>query len=198
MKQVACVIMASGLGKRFGGNKLLAEFHGKTLIQHILDKTNGCFAVRIVVTRSEEVARLCREQQVPVIFHQLPDRSDTVRIGLEAVKEWDACLFCPCDQPMLQQSSILQLIQAFQRGEKGIARLCCGEQVGAPVLFDRKYFADLLNLPLHNGGSYVIKQHPDDVQLCPAASAWELFDVDRQEDLLELKKQFPNEETDKA
>ena len=31
-KSLGCVIMASGLGKRFGGNKLMADFHGQPMI----------------------------------------------------------------------------------------------------------------------------------------------------------------------
>ena len=31
--KIGCVIMASGLGKRFGGNKLMADFQGKPLLQ---------------------------------------------------------------------------------------------------------------------------------------------------------------------
>ena len=41
--QSGCVIMASGLGKRFGGNKLLARLKGRPLIQYALDATEGIF-----------------------------------------------------------------------------------------------------------------------------------------------------------
>ena len=83
--KLGCVIMASGLGKRFGGNKLMAEFEGAPLIQRTLDATEGIFARRVVVTRHREVEELCRRQGVPVVFHALPHRSDTVRLGLEAL-----------------------------------------------------------------------------------------------------------------
>ena len=64
-----CVIMASGLGKRFGGNKLMADFHGKPMIQRALDATTGLFTRRVVVTRHESVAELCRQQRVEVVLH---------------------------------------------------------------------------------------------------------------------------------
>ena len=67
--QIGCVIMASGLGKRFGGNKLMADFHGKPMIQRALDATDGLFARRVVVTRHEQVAALCRAQHVDVVLH---------------------------------------------------------------------------------------------------------------------------------
>ncbi len=187
MKKIACVIMASGQGKRFGSNKLLADFNGKTLIQRVLDLTEGLFEQRIVVTRTKEVARRCEEQGVPVIFHDLPDRSDTVRLGIEAMEEMDACLFCPCDQPLLRRDSVEELLAAFERGEKSIFRLGYEENVGAPVLFDRRYFKQLRQLPPHNGGSFVMKQVPSEVQVIQARSKWELFDVDTTEDMEQLR-----------
>ena len=39
--RIACIIMASGLGKRFGSNKLMASFHGAPLIHLVLDVTGS-------------------------------------------------------------------------------------------------------------------------------------------------------------
>lgn len=186
MKKVACVIMASGLGKRFGSNKLLAEFQGKSLIRRVLDLTEDLFEARIVVTRSTEVEQICRDREIPVIFHELPDRSDTVRLGVEQITDMDACIFCPCDQPLLQRESIKKMLETYEQGEKSIVRLGYEEKVGAPVLFDRRYFEQLRHLPQHNGGSYVMKQVPQEVQVSQAATEWELFDIDTEENLQQL------------
>ena len=79
---IGCVIMASGLGKRFGSNKLMADFHGKPLISRILSATDtALFAARIVVTRSPEVESLCRERNIPVLLHAMPYRNHTVHLG---------------------------------------------------------------------------------------------------------------------
>ena len=48
--KIGCVIMASGLGRRFGSNKLLADFGGEPMICRILDATEGIFRRRVVVT----------------------------------------------------------------------------------------------------------------------------------------------------
>ena len=83
--RLGCVIMASGLGRRFGGGKLLARLHGKPLLQYALDATGGLFARRVVVTRDPAAAALCRGQGVETVLHSQPSRSDTVRLGLEAL-----------------------------------------------------------------------------------------------------------------
>ena len=85
---VGCVIMASGLSRRFGANKLLADFCGQPMLCRAFAATaTPGIAARIVVTRSEDVQALCRTQGVPVLLHSLPGRNDTVRLGLSALLE---------------------------------------------------------------------------------------------------------------
>ncbi|MEI3187571.1 MAG: NTP transferase domain-containing protein [Lachnospiraceae bacterium] len=38
---IGCVIMASGLGKRFGSDKLMASFQGNPMISQILQATSS-------------------------------------------------------------------------------------------------------------------------------------------------------------
>ena len=107
---VGCVIMASGLSRRFGTNKLLVDFCGQPMLCRAFDATaTPGIAARIVVTRSEEVQALCRAQGVPVLLHSLPGRNDTVRLGLSALleqqPELSGCMFLPGDQPLLRRRS---------------------------------------------------------------------------------------------
>ena len=89
--QTGCVIMASGMSKRFGSNKLMADFHGKPMILRALQASEGLKARRVVVTRHREVAQLCEDLGVDVLLHDMPHRSDTVRLGLEFLGDMDAC-----------------------------------------------------------------------------------------------------------
>lgn len=178
--------MASGLGRRFGGNKLMADFLGCPLICRVLDATQGIFEKRVVVTRHEDVAELCRKRGIPVILHDLPDRSDTVRLGLEWVGEdGKGCLFCPGDQPLLSRETVeLMALCADDR----IARLSFGDRVGAPVYFPRWCFAELKTLPKGKGGSVVVKKYPEQVRKVPARGEAELWDADTPEELENIKK----------
>ena len=189
--EIGCVIMASGLGKRFGSNKLLCDFRGKPMIQSILDSTKN-IPVRIVVTRHEVVAALCREQEIPVLLHSLPLRSDTVRLGLSALLEQvpnlDGCLFAAADQPCLKKESIAALCAAFAKNSSRIYRMSFGGTPGNPVLFPHSCFEQLLHLPEGKGGNVVIKAHPGLVQLIEAADPKELIDADTPETLNELLK----------
>ncbi len=194
---LGCVLMASGTGSRFGGNKLLADLDGQPMIWRILSATDtNLFAKRIVVTRHKEIANICKELHIDTVLHDLPDRSDTVRLGLEAletsVPEADGCIFCPCDQPLLTKETLEKMALDFAgqycRQPDSIYRLSYKGIPGSPVLFPKKYFSELKKLPAGRGGAYVAQAHADKVRLVEAASSWELRDVDTKEDLLALKK----------
>ncbi|MBR2048687.1 MAG: nucleotidyltransferase family protein [Oscillospiraceae bacterium] len=179
--------MASGLGKRFGGNKLMADFHGKPLLQSALEATDGLFAKRVVVTRHESVAALCREQNVDVVLHDLPNRNDTVRLGLEALGDLDACMFLPGDQPLLRRETVAMLLESRKENPDSIIRPAHEATEGSPVLFPSWAFPELKNLPEGKGGGAVIKNHPQSVHRVSIANPFELADADTPEMLETLK-----------
>lgn len=192
--KIGCVIMASGLGKRFGSNKLMADFHGKPMIQRALDATEGLFSHRVVVTRHESVATLCREQNVDVILHDLPNRNDTIRLGLEALGDLDACMFLPGDQPLLRRETVAMLLENRKDNPNSIIRPAYEDSEGSPVLFPFWVFPELKNLPVGKGGSAVIKNHPHEVCRISITNPFELADADTPE-TLELLKGLYRDET---
>ena len=186
--KTGCVIMASGLGKRFGGNKLMADFRGKPMIQRALDATDGLFTRRVVVTRHESVAELCREQNVAIVLHDLPHRSDTVRLGLEALPDLDCCMFLPGDQPLLRRETVSMLLENWKENPDSMIRPVYEDTEGSPVLFPSWAFPELRNLPEGKGGGFVLKTHPHDVLRVSIANPFELADADTPETLALLKE----------
>ena len=185
--KLGCVIMASGLGTRFGGNKLMADFGGKPMILRALDATQGLFSKRVVVTRHESVAKLAHERNVEVILHDLPHRSDTVRLGLEALGELDACMFLPGDQPLLRWETVELLLEAWKDNPDRIIRPAYEDNEGSPVVFPSWAFSELMNLPEGKGGGVVIKNHPNEVCRVSIVNPFELADADTPETLELLK-----------
>lgn len=206
---VGCVIMASGLSRRFGANKLLADFCGQPMLCRAFAATaTPCIAARIVVTRSEEVQALCRAQGVPVLLHSLPGRNDTVRLGLSALleqqPELSGCMFLPGDQPLLRRETVEAMTERFcceqsspaewqKETEREIFRL--GFRVrndpfpltGSPVLFEKGLFQELLTLPQGMGGSVLLRKYPAHVHTVYIADRNELADADTPEALAQLE-----------
>jgi molybdenum cofactor cytidylyltransferase len=186
---VSCVIMASGMGNRFGGNKLMADFHGKPMILRAIEATEGIFEKRVVVTRHEDVVTLCRTHGVENLLHDLPYRSDTVRLGMEAVGNTEACVFCPGDQPLLRHETVAALALAAKNNPDEIWRVSFEGTPGAPVLFPKWTFEELSCLPQGKGGGFLAKKYPERVHTVSAQDKFELMDTDTPEDLAFLLKQ---------
>ena len=114
--------MASGVGARFGGNKLMAELCDVPLVGYVVRATDGLFSRRVVVTRHADVAALCETLGVQVILHDEPCRNDTVRLGMEAMDGCDTVTFVQGDQPLIRPASIVALLRAAERDAAGAAR----------------------------------------------------------------------------
>lgn len=114
--------MASGVGARFGGNKLMAELCGAPLVGHVVRATDGLFSRRVVVTRHADVAALCETLGAQVILHDEPCRNDTVRLGMEAMDGCDTVTFAQGDQPLIRPASIVALLRAAERDAAGVVR----------------------------------------------------------------------------
>ena len=189
--KIGCVIMASGMARRFGSNKLLHDFHGEPMMVRILRSTAATtMPHRLVVTRHPEVESICQAENVPCLLHDLPKRSDTVRLGveklLETAQDLDGIMFAASDQPCLSAESIQNLCNAFESDSTNIYRLCWQDTIGNPVIFPRSTFEALLNLPEGKGGGAVIKAHPELVRTVSAQEEKELVDCDTPEILQSL------------
>ena len=123
-----CIVMASGAGVRFGGNKLMAELCGEPLVGHVVRATGGLFDRRVVVTRHADVAALCETLGAQVILHDEPSRNDTVRLGMEAMDGCDTVTFVQGDQPLIRPASIAALLRA---AERDAARAAGRDAIGA-------------------------------------------------------------------
>ncbi len=187
---IACVVLASGLGTRFGANKLLAPFQGEPLVQRILNITNNLFLQRIIVTRHAEIKKLCDEQRIPCLLHSEPYLSDTVRLGVQSIlqqkQEVQGLLFATSDQPLLQQASLIRLCHSFLQQPHKIHRLYAGKTPGNPLIFPLSLANELQQLPQDKGGGVLAKKYPELVVRVPVQDKYELFDVDTQENLLTL------------
>ena len=161
------------------------------MMVRILRSTAHCdFTQRLVVTRHPEVESICQAEQVPCLLHDLPKRSDTVRLGVEELlktePDLNGIMFAASDQPCLTAESIKNLCTAFTEEPNCIYRLCWNDTMGNPVIFPRSTFDALLNLPEGKGGGAIIKAHPELVRTVSALEERELIDCDTPEILQSL------------
>ncbi len=183
--------MASGLGKRFGSNKLMEILDNKPVINWVFDATEGLFDKRVVVSRSLEVKNLCNSLNIDCIIHDFPGRNDTVRLGLSSmINVVDYCFFMQGDQPLIQKESVSKLIEVALNNNDKIIRAGYKDKIGAPVGFPRVYFDELLILPEGKGGNWIAKKYPDKVCTVNVSKECELWDIDTVSDLELIRQQL--------
>src|SRR5439155_4485542 len=115
---LAAVILAAGRSRRFGGDKLLAEWRGRPILWHVLDVTaaaraSGELADAWVVVAAEDdaAAVLARSAGLPRVVNPDADLglSSSLRCGLTALPaDAGAALILLGDQPMIRLDVIAQ------------------------------------------------------------------------------------------
>lgn len=180
-----CVIMASGLGTRFGENKLMAALNGQPLIRYILSAIRPVFRHSIVVTRHTAVQEYCRACQQAVILHALPHRNDTTRLGVSFLREKpvECIIFFQGDQPFVTTDTIMTMLLTAKNCSGKIVRLAYKGTDRSPVLFPADCFDDLMKLPEGKGGNYLARLQPERVISIEALSETEIVDIDTPEDM---------------
>lgn len=182
-----CIIMASGLGTRFGSNKLMANLDGAPLIAHAISACDGLFAKCVAVTRHEDVAKLCRSLGMQTILHDEPLRKRH-RAPRDAGHGWVRHGHVRSSGPATHQREH-PCRPAPRRRSAPRAHLArrLPRRAGRAVLFPSWAFDELRALPPGKGGGFVAKAHARCVRCVEAASEWELFDVDTVQDLEALQ-----------
>lgn len=183
---IGCVVLASGESVRFGSNKLLADFGGKPMLSHLLDILPESLQT-IVVTRSEGVKALAEGKGFACILHHEPEVRDTIRLGLEALQDTDACLFCVGDQPLISRVTLERMLNGYQPERGMILRAGYAGNGGNPALFPRSMYPELMALGEGESGVTVIRRHMDHVVLEEVNDQWEMSDVDTPETLRMLE-----------
>lgn len=183
------VVLAAGAGTRFGGNKLNALVRNRPLYEHILERVRafGAFPAYIV-TGSEEIAAAAEKRGITPVWNHEPEKgiSRSLRLGLEHALRCHpglkGILFSVCDQPGLETSTIQRIFNTGMLHPGSIVCAGNGRRTGNPVLWDRKYFQELLDLTGDEGGRQVMRRHEDCLRIVQADPE-ELKDIDRKEDL---------------
>ncbi len=194
--RIGCVLLAAGLSRRFGRNKLAEPVNGETLIRHTVRiYASQGFDVSVLVTSGDnrEVleAAVGRFDSVPVNPHPEQGISSSIKIGIRSLfltaagrgKILDGILFGVCDQPGLTGDTIRKLTDAFSdHPNRIVAPVRADGKRGNPVIFPIGIVPELMELEGDTGGSAVIAKHPE-LLLTVETAAEELTDIDTPEDI---------------
>jgi molybdenum cofactor cytidylyltransferase len=186
------IVLAAGLGARFGGGKLLAPFQGRPLIAGALSAALASPAITVVVAigetdRTLEITALNLDDDADlrVVRVENPARGMGASLASAAravPADMDGVLVFLGDMPLIGPDVAPALIAALT-GPDGIVAPMHEGRRGHPVLFGRDWIPALRALEGDTGAQGLIRQAGERLVLVPTEDPGVLFDVDRPEDL---------------
>jgi molybdenum cofactor cytidylyltransferase len=187
------IILAAGNSSRLGQPKQLLAYKDTTLLQYIITEASILSEAAIFVVTGanhEVIEKEIDSSKIKIVFN--PDwelgMSSSISAGLnkvlEVYPEIQKCIFAVCDQPFVSHSIFENLIDEYRKTGKGITASSYAETLGTPVLFDKKYFEELLNLQGQEGAKKIINRFLDDTASIPFEKG--NIDIDTEEDYNKL------------
>jgi len=167
---VGLVLLAAGESKRMGSPKQLLKIGSNSLIYHMTKKAlrSSCFPVVIVLGASKSLV-ISEIENLPVFVTENPDwesgMSSSIKIGIrEMLRVYPpvkAGIIMVIDQPHITTPLINELVDAHKtNATKSIIASTYEGACGTPVLFDKKWFVQLLKLKGDKGAKALITNCP--------------------------------------
>lgn len=182
-RHVGVCVLAAGRATRFGSNKLVTPLLGEPVLVRTLAGVPAGLPM-VVASNSAQVDELVDARGIDRVRPSGPGQGDSVAALAAYAEEagWDACVFLPGDQPLVEQGSVRSLFAVAAARPEACVRLSWRGRLASPALFPASLFGRLARLSDDVGGSAVLS---DDVP-CAGVEAtwpWELWDVDTPADL---------------
>ena len=184
--KLAGAVMASGFGKRFGGDKLSVSIAGRPLLLWSLDSIEMLDYKAVVVKMGDEKAKLV-PQGYSVLHNRFPHRGLSGSIRLAA--SWtpydsDGLVVVLADMPFAKPI-VKKLLEVFAEGRYDAVSASVNGMPATPAVFSRRILHQLYTLEGDVGARGVLlKVDAYMVDVDPRL----LTDIDRSEDLVRAEK----------
>ncbi len=193
--RIAALVLAAGLSRRMGSNKLLAEVDGVPLVTWAVDAALASQAVSVtVVTGNQEEAVRAALTGRDVAFVRADDHaqglSASLKAGLATVPDdVDGVVVLLGDMPRVTPAVVNQLIAAYAPAEgRAICIPTHQGRRGNPILWDRQFIPEMLaTLSGDTGARSLLNFHADRLAEVEVGDDGILLDVDTPEALAALR-----------
>ena len=186
-RRIGAVVLAAGMSSRMGRSKMLLPWDNRTVIESIVARLVTARIPEIVVVtgyRSGDVTRALKKLPVKTVHNPgyvAGEMLSSLQVGLRDLADTTAaCLVVLGDQPSLDGRVIHRVQETYATGQRGIVMPDHRGQRGHPVLFDRRFWPELL--ALESGAPRdVIQRHADQTAIAEVDSDSILRDIDTPE-----------------
>jgi molybdenum cofactor cytidylyltransferase len=197
-EKVAGVILAAGGSLRFGRPKQLLDWSGEPFVRAVARTALAAGLSPVMVIAGAEAGQVraaVMDLPVQVLLNEqwVEGQASSIRLGVsaldaDALRRPGAAIFLLVDQPQVSASILSALVEVHARQLPTILAPMVMDQRANPVLFDRRAFADLLDLKGDVGGRAVFSKHK--VEYLPWHDDSLLLDVDTPEQYEHLRSRW--------
>ncbi len=198
--RVNVIVPAAGRSRRMGVPKLLISWHGRRVIEHVLETVcghSGVLRVGVLCRPDDYDLRRVVGSYAGVDVIVPPGDTGEMRVSVEWIvkglqsTEPVGWMLIPADHPVIEAEVLDRLIQAWGQQPEKIAVPVHAGRRGHPTIFPASFPEDVKRIPAGQGINWLLRSAPpeaiQEVQ-CPEPSV--LFDLDTPEDLARLQQQF--------
>lgn len=194
-RRIAAVILAAGLSSRCPGNKLLQTIAGKPVVRYVVEAAIASKAIGVLVVVGHDAEKLSEVLSgLPVAIvnnaQYASGLSSSLRCAVQqAPADSDGLLVLLGDMPFVTAAVIDDLIEQFDptHGHEICVPMAKGRQ-GNPVLWGRRFFAELTSMTGDNGGKSIIGLHRKFVVELDVEDDGVLIDIDTVDDVIGARK----------
>lgn len=195
---IATIILAAGEARRMGQPKQLMQIQGQSMVQRAVRTAQSVSEKVVVVTGAyhELVQKEIAQLDVLVAHNsEWPSgMGSSIRTGIQKIMSFSsvpsAVIIMLCDQPLVDQQLLKQLIKVHQETNKLLVASIYGRVLGVPALFAESLFPDLLKLQGKIGAQKVIACYASQAASVDFPEGTD--DVDTLEDFDRIKERFMN------
>lgn len=190
MSRIAAIILAAGRGTRFGApastSKVLAEFEGRPLIQHVAEAALASAARPIMAVTGQASAQVeALLQPMAIACRHNADyaagMAGSLKLGIAALApELEGVVILLADMPRVSGALIDRLIARYETAEADVDAVvpACAGRWGNPVLLSRRLFPAIAALRGDDGARGLLRQADRRVLVCDVEDEAIFFDVD--------------------
>ena len=189
--RVAALVLAAGQSRRMGPvNKLLAVVDGVPMLARVVGEaleSRACVVHVVTGFERTRVEETLAGRDVRLVYNPGFERgiSTSIAAGLSSLPaDVEGALVCLGDMPAVSAGILDRIIAAFDpgRGAEVCVPTCRGKR-GNPVLWSRRFFAEIRHIRGDAGARHLIGEHSEVVREVPIDDASILMDVDSPEAL---------------
>lgn len=197
MTHIAAVVLAAGASTRFGECKQLLDWGGKPMLAHVTDvalRAGLDPVIAVIGYGAAEMRAALGDRPVRTLMSWRWEEglAASVRTGLAGVPpDADGAVFLQCDQPLVTAELLQAMVERFEETGTSIVHPTHDGRRGTPVLFGRRFFAELSGITGDEGGRSLIDGHPEEVATVAVSDPAVLMDMDRPEAYAQLRAARP-------